>query len=104
MFFTGEHLRADKLAAAGASIFICEPGAALGEAGRLAKRIASFSPTAIRIAKGVLNRIEDMSLKIGYEFEQGYTVEMSGHPDAKEALSAFAERRPPVYQPRAHSI
>jgi enoyl-CoA hydratase len=100
MFFTGEHLRADQLANAGASIYVCEPDALMEEAQRFANRIASFSPTAVRIAKEVLNRIEEMSLKVGYEFEQKYTVEMSGHPDAKEALRAFSERRLPVYQPR----
>ena len=33
------------------------------------------------------------------EFEQRYTVRMSGHPDSKEALSAFRERRPASYMP-----
>jgi hypothetical protein len=39
-----------------------------------------------------------MELRSGYEFEQGFTVKMSGHPDSKEALRAFAEHRPPVYR------
>ena len=38
-----------------------------------------------------------MELKPGYEFEQGLTGELSGHPDSKEALSAFFERRRPRY-------
>jgi enoyl-CoA hydratase len=99
MFFTGEHLRADVFAQAGGSVYVCEPSSLLAEAERFATRIASFSPAAVRIAKKVLNRIEDMDLKPGYEFEQSYTVEMSGHPDAKEALKAFTERRSPKYQP-----
>jgi enoyl-CoA hydratase/carnithine racemase len=41
-----------------------------------------------------------MDLKTGYEFEQGFTVKMSGHPDSKEALRAFAEKRPAQWQPR----
>jgi hypothetical protein len=42
-----------------------------------------------------------MDLQSGYEFEQGFTVKMSGHPDSKEALKAFSERRPANYAPPA---
>jgi enoyl-CoA hydratase/carnithine racemase len=45
----------------------------------------------------VLNRVEEMPLRAGYEFEQGFTVKASGHPDSKEALSAFREKRRPQY-------
>jgi enoyl-CoA hydratase/carnithine racemase len=99
MYFTGDHLRADKFAAAGASIFVCEAGQLLDEARRFALRAASFSPTAVRLAKRILNRIETMDMRDGYEFEQRYTIKMSGHPDSKESLRAFAEQRPAIYQP-----
>lgn len=99
MFFTGESIRADQLAEATGAIVVCDPQELLEKAHSLAKRIASFSPTAVRLAKEVLNRIETMELKAGYEHEQGYTVRMSGHPDSKEAVSAFREKRVPVYQP-----
>jgi len=99
MFFTGEHLLTQTMVQMGAGIVVVEPEALLDEAMRIAGRCASFSPTAVRIAKQVLNRIEVMDLKPGYEFEQGLTVRMSGHPDSKEALSAVRERRTPHYQP-----
>jgi enoyl-CoA hydratase len=38
-----------------------------------------------------------MDLKSGYQFEQGLTAELSGYEDAKEAVSAFFERREPQY-------
>ncbi len=103
MFFTGEHVTAAELAAAGGAIFLCDRDRLLDEALRFAARIASFSPTAVRLAKQILNRIETMDLRSGYEFEQRFTVKMSGHPDAKEALRAFAERRPAEYMPRSPS-
>lgn len=100
MFFTGEHLRATALAAAGGAIETC-PGAELAErALSYARRIASLSPTAVRLSKQILNRIETMDLRAGYEFEQGFTVKMSGHPDSKEALRAFSEHRDPKYLDR----
>jgi enoyl-CoA hydratase len=98
MFFSGEHIRATALAEAGGAIVTCQSADLLSQAHRYARRIASFSPTAVRLSKQVLNRIETMDLRSGYEFEQIFTVKMSGHPDSKEALQAFAQRREPVYR------
>ncbi|AEG50915.1 Enoyl-CoA hydratase/isomerase [Sphingobium chlorophenolicum L-1] len=99
MFFTGEHLPAQTMVQMGAGLIIVEPEQLLDEALRIARKSASFSPTAVRLAKQVLNRVENMDLKTGYEFEQGFTVRMSGHPDAKEALRAVRERSTPHYRP-----
>jgi enoyl-CoA hydratase/carnithine racemase len=100
MFFTGEHFKAGDFSAAGGSIVVC-PRADLDERAKtLARRIASFSPTAVRLAKQILNRVEDMDLKTGYAFEQRFTVKMSGHADSKEALQAFSQRREPIYASR----
>ena len=100
MYFTGQPETAEAFAAAGGSVFVCDDDQLMVEAARLAKRIASYSPTAVRVSKRVLDRVEWMNLTEGYEFEQGATVRMSGHPDSKEALAAFKEKRDPVYQPR----
>lgn len=101
MFFTGEHLNATDFAAAGGCVVVSSEEALIEDAERFANRIASYSPTAVRLGKQVLNRIEDMPLKSGYEFEQGFTVKASGHPDSKEALAAFREKRSPNYTPRS---
>ena len=103
MYFTGAHLKAAEFAAAGACIIVCPRDQLMSEARSYAQRAAGFSPTAVRLAKQILNRIETMDLQTGYEFEQRYTVKMSGHPDSKEALKAFAEKRPPAYLERAPS-
>lgn len=100
MYFTGVPEAAETFAAAGGSIFVCDDEQLMTEATRFAKRIASFSPTAVRVSKRVLDRVEWMNLTEGYEFEQDATVRMSGHPDSKEALAAFKEKRLPAYQPR----
>jgi enoyl-CoA hydratase/carnithine racemase len=100
MFFTGVSMKASELAAAGASLVVCDREELLDIAIGYADRIASFSPTATRLAKQILNRVEDMDLRSGYEFEQRYSVKMSGHPDAKEALFAIKEKRDPVYSKR----
>jgi enoyl-CoA hydratase/carnithine racemase len=91
-------MRAADLAAAGANLIISEPGKHFEEARRFALRVAGFSPTAVRVSKRILDRIEWMELEEGYTFEQAATVKMSGHPDSKEALTAFREKRAAVYQ------
>ncbi|UZW58277.1 enoyl-CoA hydratase-related protein (plasmid) [Sphingobium sp. JS3065] len=99
MFLTGEHIKAVDFAQAGGSIVVDASGALLEAANRYAQRIASFSPTASRLGKQILNKIEWMDIYSGYEFEQRYTVKMSGHADSKEALLAFRESRAPQYRP-----
>lgn len=99
MFFTGEQIRADAFAAAGGCIVVCDGSELLATAKRFARRIAGFSPTAVRVGKRILDRIETMELKSGYAFEQVSTVRMSGHPDSKEALAAFREKRQPRHEP-----
>lgn len=100
MFFTGVPMLAEEMAAAGAALIVCDREELLKIATGYAERIASFSPTATRLGKQILNRIETMDIRSGYEFEQRYTVKMSGHPDAKEALWAVKERRPASYLDR----
>jgi enoyl-CoA hydratase/carnithine racemase len=100
MFLTGEQLTAEAMAAMGSAIVVAAPGKALEEAQGYAARVAGFSPTAVRIGKRVLNRIETMDIRAGYEFEQRQTVKMSGHPDSKEALKAFREKRAARFLPR----
>jgi enoyl-CoA hydratase len=100
MFFTGERVRADALAQMTGAIVLSEDqDSLLDTAFGFADRIASFSPTAVRVSKRLLNAVEDMPLQEGYAFEQRYTVRLSGHPDSKEALHAFADRRAPVFLP-----
>ena len=70
MFFTGEPLSAKEFADAGGAIFVRGSGQFLAEAKRLAARIASLSPTAVRVGKRILDRVEWMDLRKGYEFEQ----------------------------------
>jgi enoyl-CoA hydratase/carnithine racemase len=62
-----------------------------------AREIASKSPTAIRMAKEALNVIEDLSLRDGYRHEQNMTSQLMGHPDSVEAMTAFLEKRKPVF-------
>jgi enoyl-CoA hydratase/carnithine racemase len=77
----------------------CVPQAELmPRAMALAAEIASKSPASIRLAKATLNTIEDMTLRDGYRYEQNMTAQIGQHPDSKEAIAAFAEKRKPVFK------
>jgi enoyl-CoA hydratase len=66
----------------------------LDAAMEIAREIAGKSPYAMRMAKDTLNAIEDMTLRDGYRYEQNMTVQLREHPDSKEAVAAFLEKRP----------
>jgi enoyl-CoA hydratase len=97
MFFTGQPVSAGELYRVGGLNAVTTRDRLLEDAKALARVIARHSPVAIRTAKETLNRIEEMDLRTGYPFEQEHTVRLSGHRDAKEALSAFRAKRPPVW-------
>ena len=98
MYFTADPLPAAEFARFGGLIAVVERDRLTAEARGWAAKIARHSSQAIRYAKRGLNQIEPMELKEGYQFEQGLTGELSGHPDSKEALKAFFERREPRYE------
>jgi enoyl-CoA hydratase len=100
MFLSGDPVPAEDLLRVGGLLAVVAPEDLMAEAHKRAALIARHSPLAIRYAERALNHIEFMELKPGYEFEQGLTGELSGHDDAKEAIRAFFERRPPQYTGR----
>lgn len=64
----------------------------------MARTLAAKSPIAMRMAKGSLNAIEEMSLRDGYRYEQNLTGELSKTEDSREAMRAFVEKREPVFK------
>lgn len=97
MYFTGERLTAAQMRGLGAVVAVVPREELVAAAVAEAARIATFSPTAVRMGKRGLNDIEFVDIRRGYEHEQGLTARMMDHPDSKAALHASRAGRTPVY-------
>jgi len=65
---------------------------------RLAERIAANSPTAVQQAKRAARMGLELPLESGIEVELECYQRLVGHPDQREGVEAFNERRPPTFQ------
>jgi len=97
MFFTGQRLSGGEMHDLGAVVAVVPREELVARAQAEAARIAAYSPTAVRLGKQGLDRIEWEDIRVGYEREQGLTARMMDHPDAKVALEASRTGETPVY-------
>lgn len=97
IFYTGEMVSAQEAYRLGAVEKVVPPEQLLAEAMALAREFAARSPVAIRLAKESCLTIETIDLKRSYRTEQGFTAELYGYRDSREARRAFLEKRPPVF-------
>jgi enoyl-CoA hydratase/carnithine racemase len=97
MYFTGERLTGEEMLRLGAVVAVVPRDELLERARSEARRIAAFSPTAVRMGKQGLNDIEHTTIRVGYEHEQGLTARMMDHPDSKIALDAIRDGGSPEY-------
>jgi enoyl-CoA hydratase/carnithine racemase len=100
MMLTGDRVDGAELYRLGV-VEACVPLADLmTQARAMARRIAAHSPLATGLAKQSLNTIEEMSLRDGYRYEQDMTLHLGKSADAREAMLAFRDKRPPVFTGR----
>jgi enoyl-CoA hydratase/carnithine racemase len=97
MFLTGQRLSGEQMLAQGAVVVAVPRHEVLEAATTDARRIAAYSPTAVRMGKQGLNDIEFTDIRRGYEHEQGLTARMMDFPDSKVALAASRSGETAVY-------
>lgn len=97
MYFTGQRLSGAEMRELGAVVAVVPREEVVTRAQEEARRIAAFSPAAVRMGKQGLNDIEYVDVRRGYEHEQGLTARMMDHPDSKVALHASRSGETPIY-------
>lgn len=68
------------------------------EAKSLAKKIANKPLMAIRAAKEMVNKADDLFLHEGLEYERKKFAELFDTEDQKEGMKAFVEKRKPLWK------
>ena len=97
MYFTGEPISAQTAYRLGLVDQVTAPEDLAGEVRALAEKIAAKSPVGLRIGKKSMNEAEELPLDMGYAREQTYSTQLMATADAREALHAIVEKRPPVF-------
>lgn len=100
MYFTGEPISAWEAHRVGFVEQVVAPRRLLAAAYEIAEIIAGKSPVGLRMAKEALNRVEFMPVEEGYEYEQSCSTRLMATADAREAVRAVVEKRPPVFTGR----
>ncbi len=97
MAFTGCRIDAQTALRAGMVERVVPAGELIAAARDIAGQIAAKSPEAMRLAKQAANRVEEMNLKEGYEYECGLIASLRNSAQAREAAVAFLEKREPNF-------
>ena len=100
LIFTARKISADEALRIGLVNHVVAPGQAMAKAIELAAEIAKNAPVAVEAAKAAIDGGLTTGISEGTLLEQrAYEVTLYTE-DRREALKAFAEKRPPVFQGR----
>ena len=100
LLFTGDLIDAAKAREIGLVSHVVAPDALMGEARRLAERIAQQPPHALRIAKSLLRRGQEASYDTLLELSAASQGLSHLTEDHMEGVDALLEKRPPVFRGR----
>ncbi|MGA5504977.1 enoyl-CoA hydratase/isomerase family protein [Streptomyces umbrinus] len=99
LLLTGEMLPADYLREQGLVNEVLEPSALSTRAAQLAEHMAQLSPLAISQVKHVAREAAQRPMADGLRLELEAFAGYIGSPDFLEGITAFSQRREPVFQP-----
>jgi len=100
MLFTGEPVDAERAKEIGLVSRLVARDQLLGEAQALAAKIAANAPQAVRLTKRLLRAQRFQSLPAHLQQCAAYQAILHGTADHAEALAAFFEKRPAVFEDR----
>jgi enoyl-CoA hydratase len=97
MALTGEVVSADRAYDFGLVNTVCEDGAAVEEALRIAATIAANGPLAVRLSKQIVDELVELPEAEAWRRQQAFIDQIMGSDDAREGAAAFAEKRDPAW-------
>lgn len=100
MLLTGEPIEARRAAEVGLVNRLTAEGGALEGALRLAATVAANGPLAVAVTKQVALSAPDWPAAEAWRLQAELVDPVFGSIDAREGATAFAEKRPPVWQGR----
>lgn len=98
MALTGDMVPAERLYQYGLINALVEPGQALEEARKLARRIIANAPMSVAASKQVIVEQRDWPLDEMFDRQESITGPVLASQDAREGAAAFAQRRPAVWK------
>jgi enoyl-CoA hydratase/carnithine racemase len=100
MSFTGDAISAQEALACGLVSLVVPAGRLLDEAGKLAARISANPGPTLRMTKRLLREGEHLRLESLLELSAGYQALAHKTAQHREAVTAFIEKRKPVFEER----
>jgi 2-(1,2-epoxy-1,2-dihydrophenyl)acetyl-CoA isomerase len=100
IYFTSRRVGAAECEALGIVNRVVPDDELMSEAFELARTIAAGPPLAHRFMKANLNRAQEADLATCLDYEADRMVRGAMTEDYREAVAAFAEKRPPVFRGR----
>jgi enoyl-CoA hydratase len=98
IILTGEFIGAERAYQVGLVNRLADAGSALDDALVLAHTVAANGPLALRTSKAIVEQSADWSDAESFERQGPLVGSVFTSEDAREGATAFAEKRPPVWQ------
>jgi enoyl-CoA hydratase/carnithine racemase len=100
MILLGERLTAAQALGMGLITRVVRPEELDEEVSRILKRLAAKSPIGMKIGKEAFYAMADMPFEEAVDFLSGKIAEVAATEDAREGITAFIEKRKPVFKGR----
>lgn len=98
LILTGKYMNAREAESKGLVSRVVPVESYLDDAKALAREIASKAPVAVRFAKEAINKVYEIPLVEGLEYESRLFYMLFSTQDQKEGMGAFLEKRRPTWQ------